>query len=232
MVRTRCLLALGLLVGACGGPDEPPAKMGRLDASTARSSVVGALELGTALQAMNVDLVASALFALHGAAWSIVLPDDAQRAALVDRTTAVEHQSLSSSCDATGCRFMNYPFTGTDSTLDGDIRIAPATGDRRHLTWLLTVQAPGGNGSGTFIFERWGDIVLSASHLSGELRTTQAQNDPRMTLGLESRARYSEVTIAEAAATSGTVYARFKTFNSAGNISSAEIWDGTVDFAR
>jgi hypothetical protein len=232
MVRTRCLLAVTLLVGACGGPDEPAAQPGRTSVHAARSSVVAALELGAALQAMNVDLVASGLLALHGAASLIVQPSDPPSAALVNSTTAVEHQSASSSCDASGCRFVTYPSPGSDSTLVGDIRIAPATDDRRRLTWLLALQTPGGNGPGSLIHERWGDIVLSASHLSGEIRTTLQSQTARETVGLETRIRYSDVVITEGAASAGTAYARFKDFSTGGDISSVRIWDGTVDFAR
>jgi hypothetical protein len=232
MVRTRCLLALGLLVGACGGPNEPPAQPGRTSVHAARSSVVAALELRAALQTMNVDLIASGLLALHGSASLIVQPSDPPSAALVNGTTAVEHQSASSSCDASGCRFVNYPIPGSDSTLVGDIWIAPAAEDRKHLSWLLALQAPGGDGPGSLIFERWGDIVLSASHLSGEIRTTLQSQTGRETVGLETRIRYSDVVIADGAASAGTAYARYKDFATGGDISSVRVWDGTVNFAR
>ena len=233
------VLVGGSAVAGCGGDDGPKAMPGTVNTTLARSSVQQSVMVRTAADSMNGGAVASAVMALNSSASGMVQPKAGTAGALLNadiEQTAQAQSTAGVTCDASGCKYTNYMAGG--STLNGTVNVSPGTGDLKNVKWDLTIKNNGLGGTGGFAFDYTGsgDIQVSNTSLSGEVRAKSSisgtQGGQNIQGGSDSLVRYTAVTIASGQPTGGTMYAKTTSYGSSGGQSAAQAYEGTLEFGK
>jgi hypothetical protein len=237
MVRNSWVLGVCLVVGACGGNDEPAAMKGTVNTPLAKSSVQQSLMVRMAADSMNGPAVASAVMALNGSASGIVQPSTPTAGALTsaDIEQVAQAQTGSQMCDASGCKYDRYSTGGY--TIDGTVTVGAPSGEAKNIKWDLTIKNAGTGTLGGFGFDYTGkgDINVSTTSLAGEVHTKStvagSQNGQSFTGGSDTTVKYMAVVITSGNPTGGSLYAKTVSFGSSGGQSATQAYEGTLSFA-